>query len=150
MAAMRPQSSKPASDVCLGPRVPRSREHRAGWQILDHLACEHEYGAIRDACSLLHVVRDDDDGDLGAKLVDELLDPLRADWIERRRRLVEQQHLRRRRERAGDAETLLLTPGQCDGTGTQAILDLVPERGASKRPLDNVVRLTSRRTLGAR
>ena len=74
-----------------------------------------------------------------AQLVDQLLDLLRADGIQRRRRLVEQQHLGLDGERAGDAEALLLAAGQADRAVAQPILDLVPQRGAAQRALDDLV-----------
>jgi hypothetical protein len=44
------------------------------------------------------------------ELVDEVLDRERRDRVERRARLVHEQHLRLDGDRTGDAEALLLTP----------------------------------------
>ena len=75
---------------------------------LDQLAEIHEGGELRDAGRLLHVVGDDDDRELGAQLLDQLLDLAGRDRVERRGRLVEQDHLRPLRDGAGDAQALLL------------------------------------------
>ena len=56
--------------------------------------------------------------------------------IERRGRLVHQQHLGLHRQRARDAEALLLAAGEAQRALVQAILDLVPERRLRQRPLD--------------
>ena len=104
---------------------------------------EHERGAVRHACGLLHVVRDDHDRHVAPQLVHELLDLLRADRIERRCRLVEQQHRGPRRERARDAQPLLLSAGQTDRAVLESRAHLVPERGALERVLDDVIGLAS-------
>ena len=87
---LQSRSSESSSDVRFGARVAGRREYRARRAILDQLAGEHECRAVGDARCLLHVVRHDDDRDLLAELVHQLFDPLRAEWVERRRRLVEQ------------------------------------------------------------
>ena len=69
-------------------------------------------GDVRDARRLLHVVRDDDDRVAALQLVNQLLDPLGRDRVERRRRFVHQQDLGLDRQRARDAETLLLAAGE--------------------------------------
>ena len=74
-------------------------------------------------------MRDDDDRVAGLELVDQFFDALRGDRIERRRGLVHQQDLRFHRERARDAQPLLLTAGQPGAGGVQAVLDLVPQPG---------------------
>ena len=115
---------------------------------LDQLAAKEERRLVGDARGLLHVVRHDDDGDVGAQLVDELLDFLRADRIERRSRLVEQEHLRIGRQRACDAEALLLAAGKSRRARLQSIPHLVPERGALERALDDLVGLLRRSACG--
>src|SRR4051812_39127916 len=86
----RRRSSEPSGDVRLGTRITGRGEQLAGRRKLDELTAEEECGAVRDAGRLLHVVGDDDHGDGVAKIVDELLYLLRAQRIERGRRLVEQ------------------------------------------------------------
>jgi len=82
--------------------------------------------AIGDARGLLHIVRDDHDRDAPLELRDQLLDLQRRDRIERRARLVHQDHLRLDGERAGDAQPLLLAARKpCPGLG-EPIGDLVP------------------------
>ena len=55
-------------------------------------------------------MRDDHDGNRFTELVNELFDGLRAERIERRGGLVEEQDTRLRCERTGDAQSFLL-PG---------------------------------------
>jgi hypothetical protein len=57
-------------------------------------------------------VGDDDDGELGAQLLDQLLDLAGRDRVEGRGRFVEQDELGLLGDGAGDAEALLLTAGQ--------------------------------------
>ena len=83
-----------------------------GLAIFDQLAEVEEGGALRHARRLLHVVGDDDDRVAAAQLVDQLLDLGGGDRIERRARLVHQDHFRIDRDRAGDAQPLLLAAGQ--------------------------------------
>ena len=100
--------------------------------VLAHLDAE-ERGHVRDARGLLHVVRDDRDRVLALELVDEILDARRRDRIERRRGLVHEDHVRLDRERARDAEALLLAAGEAERVLLQTVLDLVPERRACRR-----------------
>ena len=53
-------------------------------------------------------------------------------------RLVHQDHLGLDRDRARDAEPLLLAAGEPDARRGEAVLDLVPQAGAAQRPLDPV------------
>src|SRR5688572_78770 len=58
---------KPAGDVILRALVPRRLEQLGGWPKLDELPLggligKHEGSVVRDACCLLHIVRNDDDG----------------------------------------------------------------------------------------
>ena len=94
---------------------------------------------VGDARGLLHVVRHDHDCVLILQRVHQLLDPLRCDRVERRGRLVEQQHLRLDRDRARDAEPLLLAAGERERALLQSVLDLVPERRALERALHPLV-----------
>ena len=101
---------------------------------LDQLAEIHEGGEVGDARRLLHVVGDDDDRVVVLQLVDQLLDLGGRDRIERRARLVEQDHLGPHRDGAGDAQALLLAAGQAEAVGAELVLDLVPQRGALAAP----------------
>jgi hypothetical protein len=80
-------------------------------------------------------VSDDQHRHLVAQRRDQLFDLRRRDGIQRRGRLVEQQDLRRRRQRARDAQALHLAAGERQCRVRQAILDLVPQRGAAQRLL---------------
>ena len=42
-------------------------------------------------------------------------------------------------DRPGDAQPLLLTARQAEAGRLQPVLDLVPQRGAAQRPLDDLV-----------
>ena len=72
------------------------------------VAHREERGPVADAGRLLHVVGHDDDRVVLAQLGHQLLDAEGRDGIERRRRLVHEDHLRVDRERPGDAQPLLL------------------------------------------
>src|SRR3982751_6872083 len=120
--------SKPSGDVVFGELLPGVREDAIGRADFHQAPEPEERGAIRDARRLLHVVGDDDDGVGGFELVDQFLDALRRDWIERRGGLVHQQHVGPDRQRARDAQPLLLPPGEGERRFVQAILDLVPDR----------------------
>src|SRR6185312_12807917 len=63
------------------------------------------------------------------------------DRIERRAGLVEQDHLGPYRDRAGDAEALLLAARKRKARGAELVLDLVPQRAAAQRLLDAAVHL---------
>src|SRR3954469_24489856 len=101
----------------------------------DELAVEHEGGRVGYARGLLHVVRDDHDRVALLELGDQLLDPQSGDRVERGAGLVHQYHLGLDRQRARDAQALLLAAREADARLAQAVLHLVPERGAAKAPL---------------
>ena len=60
---------------------------------LDHFAQVHVGREIGHAGRLLHIVGDDQDGDLILEIRDEFLDAGRGNRVQRRRGLVEQQDL---------------------------------------------------------
>src|SRR3569623_647486 len=143
-------SAKAAGDVVLGPGIARVREDLCGHVILDELAVAlarvvelrgEERGAVARACRLLHVVRHDHDRVLLLELAHQLLDPRGRDRIERAARLVHQHDLGLDRDRAGDAQALLLAARHAERRAREAILDLVPQRRAAQRPLDDLVEL---------
>ena len=96
-------------------------------------------GLIADPGRLLHVVRDDDDGVVLLELSDQVLDRQRGDRVQRRARLVHQQHVGLHRDRAGDAQPLLLTTGEPAAGLVEPVLDLVPQVRAPQRPLGHLV-----------
>src|SRR5215212_11708854 len=106
------RSAEAAGDVVLGLLLVGVHEDPRLRSELDQLTEIHEGGVLRDARRLLHVVRHDDDGELGAQLLDQLLDLAGRDRIERRGRLVEEDDLGALSDGAGDAEALLLPAGQ--------------------------------------
>src|SRR5439155_703578 len=89
-------SSKPPRDIGLSLLDFRLREDLVGLADLDQAAEVHEGGVVRDARRLLHVVGDDYDRVQPLERVAQLFDALRPGGVERGRRLIEQQDLRRR------------------------------------------------------
>src|SRR5882672_6373653 len=140
-------SAEAAGDVGLGATVARGGEQRLGGAELDQLAEIHEGGEVRYPRRLLHVVGDDDDRVVLLQFVDQLLDLGGRDRIERRARLVEQDHFRLHRHGAGDAQALLLAARQALAVGGELVLDLVPQRGAPQRLLDPAVDFGARQAL---
>src|SRR2546428_2267907 len=118
---------EPPGDVIFGPRVARVGEDRAGHPELHQLPEKEEAGRLRDPGGLLHVVRDDHDREVLAEFEDQLLDLRRRDGIERRARLVHQQHLGSHGQRPGDAEALLLAAGEARPPPVEAVPYPVPE-----------------------
>src|SRR6267378_2186276 len=131
-----------AGDVILGPAVSRAIEDIVGGSELDHLARallihQHEGGEVGGASRLLHVVRHDHDRIPLLEFLHEFLDAQRGDRVERRGGLVHQHHFRLDRERACQAQPLLLTAGQVEGGASQPILDLVPQPGVLEALFDD-------------
>src|SRR3954463_14357125 len=115
-----------ARHVLLRTGVARVREDGVGLGELDELAAEHERGLVGHARRLLHVVGDDHDRVVALELGDQLLDLERRHRIERRARLVHQDHLGLDGDRARDAQPLLLAAGEADAGRVEAVLDLLP------------------------
>src|SRR5262249_46960167 len=128
-----------AGDIVLRTSLARVGEDRGGLADLDQLPQVEEGGVVRDPGGLLHGVGHDDDRILLLQLVDELLDLRGGNGVERRGRLVHQEHLRLHRQRPGDAQPLLLTSGERGPGVLQAILHLVPQRGMAQAPLHGLV-----------
>jgi len=101
-----------------------------------------EGGPIRHALRLLHVVGDDRDCVPLLQFLHQLLDPMGRDWVERRARLVHQQHRRFGSDRARDTEALLLAAGQGEAAGIQLVLNLVPQRGVTEGFLNPLAVIT--------
>ena len=76
---------------------------------------------------------------LSLELEDQVFDLGGGDGIESGAGLVEQQHFRIHRQRAGDAQALLLAAGEAVGGLVQLVLDFVPQRGAAQALLHLVV-----------
>ena len=97
-----------------------------------------ERGAVGRARGLLHVVGDDHDRELALELLHEVLDARGGDRVERRARLVHEHDVGLDRDRARDAQALLLAAGQREAAVLELVLHLVPQRGARQRVLDDV------------
>ncbi len=89
-------------------------------------------------------MRDDHDGATALELEDQVLDLGGGDGIERRAGLVEQQHFGIHRQRARDAQALLLAAGEAVGGLVQLILDFVPQGGAAQALLHLVFQVGPR------
>src|SRR5215216_3728513 len=133
--------AKPAGDVVLGASIARRGENLAGFAELDQLAQVHERGLVGDTRSLLHVVGDDRDGVVLGKLLDQLLHLGSRDRVQRRARLVEQDHLGPHGDGSRNAQPLLLAAGQAQARGVQLVLDLVPQRATTQRLFHPAVHL---------
>src|ERR1700688_3966826 len=134
-------SAEPAGDVVLGASIARRCEYLVGLVELDQVTKIHEGGLVGDPRGLLHVMRDDGDGVVLRQFLDQFLDLGGRDRIERRARLVEQDHFGPHRHGAGDAQPLLLAAGQAQSRGVELVLDLVPQRAAAQRLFDAAVHL---------
>ena len=97
----------------------RVGEDLVGRAFLDQIAEMEERGALRYARGLLHRVGDDDDAVVLLQLVDQLLDLGGGDRVERRARLVHQDHFGADGDGPGDAQALLLAAGEA-GAGIVA------------------------------
>ena len=86
-------------------------------------------------------MRNDDDGVLLLQIHGKLLDFGGRDGVERTRRLVHQQNLRLHGQRPRDAKPLLLPAGKAQRALFQPVFDLVPDRRAAQRLLDDLVQL---------
>ena len=112
--------------------------------MLHELAQPEERGAVRDAGGLLHVVGHDDDRVALLQLIDQLLDALGRDGVERRRGLVHQQDVGLDGQGPRDAQPLLLADRQGEGRISEAVLHLVPQGGRPQAGLHAVLELRPR------
>src|SRR5664280_2516826 len=133
--------------IILSAAVVRCRKHAGGFAELDQFAEIHERGEVGHARGLLHVVGDDGDRVVVLEFVDQLFDLGGGDRIECRARLIEQDHFRLHRHRAGDAQALLLAAGQREPVGAELVLDLVPQGGALQRMLHAALQVGFRQPL---
>src|SRR5262245_24237470 len=134
-------SAEAPGDVTLRALVARRGEDLLGVAPFHQHAEMEERGLLADARGLLHRVGDDDDGVVLAQLVDQLLDARGRDRVERRARLVHQDDFRRDRDRARDAQALLLAAGKPGAGLREAVLRLVPQAGALQAGLHDLVEL---------
>src|SRR4029453_7215194 len=144
-------SPEPSGDVVLGPLVRRAGEDGLGAVELDQQAGAAvrlgvdlgrvEGGGVGDAGGLLHVVGHDHDRELVLDLLHQVLDAGGGDGVERRARLVHEQHVGPGGDGPGDAEPLLLAAGEPVGRLLHAVLDLVPQRRLGERRLHDLAQL---------
>src|SRR5713226_1403323 len=100
----------------------------------------HESRKIRNSGSLLHVVRHDHNRVALLEFMDQFFDFGRGDGIQSRAGLVHQHHLRLDRNGAGNAQALMLAPGQPKRIIVQAIFGLVPQRRTLEAALDDLIK----------
>ncbi len=84
-------------------------------------------------------MRHDDDGVLALQFEDQVLDLEGGGRVERRGRLIQEQDFRVGGQGAGDAQPLLLPAGEVQRGIIQAVLDLVPQRGALQATLGDLL-----------
>src|SRR5215470_10145398 len=120
-------SAESPAHVVRGFLLGRMLEDLPGLAVLDEPTAVEEDGAVGHPVGLRQVVRNDDDGDLRRQLLDQILDGLGGHRVERRGRLVEQQHVGTDRQRPGQAEQLLLAAGQPERGVLEAVRDRIPE-----------------------
>ena len=111
------------ADEPLRDRLARAGEdldHRA---LLDDPAVLHDRDLVGELAHHVHLVRDDDDRDaeLGVDLAQQGQHLLRRVRVEGARGLVGEQDLRLRRERAGDADALLLPAREPTDVGVRLV-----------------------------
>ena len=133
-----PVSSEPAGDVSLRAVIGGRGEELRSLVVLDQFSIEHECREVAGARGLLHVVRDDRHRAAVFQLEHELFDFRGGDGIERGAGLIEKQHFRIDRQRASDAEPLLLAAGERERGLVQVILHFLPKSGAAQAVLDEI------------
>src|ERR1700677_3541920 len=104
--------SESAGDVIFGLLPGRGLEDNLRRIVFNEFSQQEETGSIGDARSLLHVVRDDDDGALVLQGEQQIFNLGGGDGVERRTGFVEQQHFRVDRQGPRDAQALLLSAGK--------------------------------------
>ena len=129
------RSAKAAGDVVLGLLPLGLDEDFISLAELNHLAQIHVGRVIRYAGSLLHVVGHDRHGVVGLQLMNELFNLCRRDRIQGGCGLIQQNHGRLDRDRAGNAEPLLLPAGKGKAALIELVFHLAPERRFRERPL---------------
>src|SRR5919197_1238551 len=118
--------SKSARDIILRLLFARICENFCRRPELNQASEVQESGVIRNPAGLLHVVSHCYDCVFSFEFVDQFLDLRRGDRIQRRTRLVHQDHFRLYGERARDTKSLLLPTRKACARFVQIILSLVP------------------------
>src|SRR5579864_8676251 len=138
MGSCSERSAEAAGHVVFRLFSGRGLEDHGGAVELDEPPQKEKTGVVGDARGLLHVVRDDGDGATALEVEDQILDLGSSDGIERRAGLVEQQHLRVHRQRARDAQALLLAARQSVGRLVEFVFHFLPQRGPAEALLHRV------------
>src|SRR5579863_3473761 len=128
-------SSKTSGYVIFGFFFRRVLEDDGGVVEFDQVAQQEEAGVIGHPRRLLHVVSDDHDGAAALQLENQVFDLGGGDGIQRRARLVEQQHFRIDSQGARNAQALLLAAGKPVSGLVQLVLYLIPQGGAAQAVL---------------
>src|SRR5437588_4831395 len=132
MRDTRPVLSETPGNVRLRSRIGGRSEKLWRRAELDELADEQEGGEIADAGGLLHVVGNGHDGAKVLQLHKKLFDLGGADGIERGAGLVEQQDFRVNRQRARNAQALLLPAGEFVSGLVKVVLHFIPKSRAAQ------------------
>src|SRR5271157_4593185 len=143
-----------AGDIGLGSLVLGVGEQQVGGaelgedagalDLCGHGLVEHQAsGHVADPPCLLHIVGDDDDRKVGLEVVHQVLNACRGDGVEGRARLVHENDLGFDGQGPGNAEPLLLAAGELEAGAMELVLDLVPERRAAQRSLDQVIHVAA-------
>src|SRR5262249_16786635 len=109
------------------------------WAKFDQSTEVHESGVVRYPASLLHIVRYRHDRIFSFQFVDQFLDLGGGDGIERRTRLIHQNHIGLHGQRSRYTKPLLLASGKTWPRLVQIIFHLVPKSGHAKRLLEALV-----------
>src|SRR6187401_349268 len=133
------ESAEATRDVVFGELVSRIREDAIGLAHFDEITEVEVRRALRHARGLLHRVRDDHDRVALAQFLHEIFDSRGRDRIERRARLVHEDHFGVHGDRARDAQALLLATRQRRSRGLQPVLHLFPESCALQRTVNDLV-----------
>src|SRR5487761_394992 len=123
-----PPSPKSPCHVVFGFAVAGRGEYLLCRPELHQFPHVHERRYVRHAGRLLQVVRNDGDTVPLPQALQGLLDAQGRDRIERRGRLVEQDHFRLERYGTRDTQPLLLAAGEAAPVLRELVLDLFPHR----------------------
>src|SRR5712671_7599479 len=115
-----------SGDVVFGFLFGRILEHLSGFIELDELSHQEVSREIRSPRRLLHVVGHNHERAGAFQIVEKLLNSCSGNWIESGTRFIQQQHFRRNRKRACDAEPLLLSAGEFESRSMQLVFNLFP------------------------
>ena len=111
----------------------QARDQLGRRALRDDPAVVHDRDAVAETLGLLHVVRRQQDGAPGGLEARDVLPELQAALrVEARRRLVEEEHLRIARQRAGDREPLALAAGELADARVALLLEREVARGAAR------------------